>query len=249
MNIKVVIPARYGSSRLPGKPLLKINGVEVVNHVVQRCIEAGVSHSDICVASDDGRVLDVIDNTKSMVIMTDSRHQSGTDRLCEVAEKEGWSDDTLVINVQGDEPMIPPDLISNLLSFASSNPQFHICTAVTSITSLDEFNNPNVVKAIMGEGGRALYFTRSASPFNRDVPGDIEMANRHIGIYSYRVSALKRFCSYEESQLEKYEKLEQLRALSHGMTIGAFVYEGNIPHGVDTMEDFDKVRELMELEK
>lgn len=246
MNIKVVIPARYGSSRLPGKPLLKINGVEVVNHVVQRCIDAGVEHYDIFVATDDERILEIIDNTKSIAIMTDSKHQSGTDRLCEVAEKEGWSEDTLVINVQGDEPMIPPDLISNLIFFAGNNPQFHICTAVTPVVSFDEFNNPNVVKALLGEDGRALYFTRSASPFNRDVPGDIEMANRHIGIYSYRVSALKCFCSYGESQLEKYEKLEQLRALSRGMAIGAFVYDGDIPHGVDTIEDFEKLKKLME---
>lgn len=246
MNIKVVIPARYGSSRLPGKPLLKINGVEVINHVVQRCIEAGVPHSDIFVASDDCRILDTINESKARAIMTGSEHQSGTDRLCEVATKENWSDDTLVINVQGDEPLIPPSLISRLISFAKGQPQYNICTAVTPITSLDDFRNPNVVKAIIGEDDRALYFTRSSSPFNRDAPNDIELAKRHIGIYAYRVSALKRFCSYEESVLEKYEKLEQLRALSHGMTIGAFLFEGLIPHGVDTIEDFENIRVLME---
>jgi 3-deoxy-manno-octulosonate cytidylyltransferase (CMP-KDO synthetase) len=179
-------------------------------------------------------------------MITDSTHISGTDRVNEVAGKFAWTKQTIVINVQGDEPLIPADLIQNLINFTVENNNFDITTAVTSIESKAELLNINVVKAIITEFGQALYFTRAAAPLNRDNEEDITLAKRHIGIYAYTVKALAEICHLPESQLENYEKLEQLRALANGLTIGAFSYEENIPHGIDTQDDYDKIKGIME---
>ncbi|MFS1931112.1 3-deoxy-manno-octulosonate cytidylyltransferase [Vibrio cyclitrophicus] len=246
MSVKVVIPARYGSSRLPGKPLLTLLDKPVIWHVIERCKEAGIEQADIFVATDDQRISDVLKDEGIQVVLTSSSHQSGTDRINEVVELKEWSGDTVVVNVQGDEPMIPPVLIQQLVSFTLSNPSYHLTTAVVPLRSQDDFVNPNVVKAVLGHNGRALYFTRSASPMNRDNPSDLSFAKRHIGIYTYRVSALKEFCSYAEDELESYEKLEQLRALSHGMSIGAMTFDGVVPHGIDTSDDYETIKKIME---
>lgn len=246
MNIKIVIPARYGSSRLPGKPLLDINGKPIIWHVVRRCVEAGFSLRDIVVATDDQRIFYALTGFDMTAVMTSADHQSGSDRIYEVASICNWPDDTIVINVQGDEPLIPSELIQSVSAYAKEKPEFVITTAVTPISNAEEFTNPNVVKAILGNNGRALYFTRSASPFCRDNPTCLELAFRHIGIYTYRVAALREFCSFPEAPLERYEKLEQLRALNHGLSIGATIYHGNIPHGVDTIEDYHQIKKLME---
>ncbi|MEZ9245994.1 3-deoxy-manno-octulosonate cytidylyltransferase [Vibrio lentus] len=246
MGVKVVIPARYGSSRLPGKPLLILLDKPVIWHVIERCKEAGIEQADIFVATDDQRISDALIDEDIQVVLTSSSHQSGTDRINEVVQLKEWSGDTVVVNVQGDEPMIPPGLIQQLVSFTLSNPSYHLTTAVVSLRSQDDFVNPNVVKAILGHNGRALYFTRSASPMNRDNPSDLSFAKRHIGIYAYRVSALKEFCSYAEDELESYEKLEQLRALSHGMSIGAMTFDGVVPHGIDTNDDYETIKKIME---
>ncbi|MEZ8337458.1 3-deoxy-manno-octulosonate cytidylyltransferase [Vibrio cyclitrophicus] len=246
MSVKVVIPARYGSSRLPGKPLLTLLDKPVIWHVIERCKEAGIEQADIFVATDDQRISDVLKDEGIQVVLTSSSHQSGTDRINEVVGLKEWSGDTVVVNVQGDEPMIPPVLIQQLVSFTLSNPSYHLTTAVVPLRSQDDFVNPNVVKAVLGHNGRALYFTRSASPMNRDNPSDLSFAKRHIGIYAYRVSALKEFCSYAEDELESYEKLEQLRALSHGMSIGAMTFDGVVPHGIDTCDDYETIKKIME---
>ncbi|WP_318418210.1 3-deoxy-manno-octulosonate cytidylyltransferase [Photobacterium leiognathi] len=246
-NIKVVIPARYGSSRLEGKPLLEINGKPIFWHVYQRCLDAGIEEANIILATDDIRIYQKAENLNLCVVMTNIDHDSGTDRISEVAEKLHWSPETLVINVQGDEPLIPSTLIQQVIEFANCNTQYPITTAVTPIVNYDEVNNPNVVKAILGLDGRILYFTRSASPLNRDKPKDISLCFRHIGIYTYRVSTLFEFCSYPEAPLEKYEKLEQLRALSNGIAIGSCVYHGKLPHGVDTYEDYRNIKSKMEI--
>ncbi|MCG3886776.1 3-deoxy-manno-octulosonate cytidylyltransferase [Photobacterium leiognathi] len=243
--IKIVIPARYGSSRLEGKPLLEINGFPIFWHVYQRCLEANIECSDIIIATDDERIFRKASELDLPVVMTRNDHESGTDRINEVSQTLKWKEDTLVINVQGDEPLIPPSLISQVINFATDNSQYPITTAVTPINNLDDCNNPNVVKAILGLDGRALYFTRSASPFNRDNPTDISLSYRHIGIYTYRVNALSKFCSYPEAPLEKYEKLEQLRALSNGVVIGSCIYHGELPHGVDTYEDYQIIKNKM----
>ncbi|CAM3729098.1 3-deoxy-manno-octulosonate cytidylyltransferase [Vibrio aquimaris] len=246
MSVKVVIPARYGSSRLPGKPLLTLLDKPVVWHVIQRCKEAGIGLDDIFVATDDQRIIDVLKGENIQVIFTSSEHQSGTDRINEVSKIMGWNEDTTIVNVQGDEPMIPSTLIRKIVSFSQSNPLYHITTAAVPLESQEDFSNPNVVKAIVGQNGRALYFTRSASPMNRDDNGDLSLAKRHVGIYAYRASALERFCLYPEDELESYEKLEQLRALSYGMSIGVMIFDGVVPHGIDTIEDFKSISKKME---
>jgi 3-deoxy-manno-octulosonate cytidylyltransferase (CMP-KDO synthetase) len=247
-NIKVVIPARFGSSRLLGKPLLLIRNKPIFWHVVQRCIEAGISISDIVIATDDQRIYGVAKKLNLPVLMTSTEHQSGTDRINEVAGVLAWPAETIVINVQGDEPLIPSELIETLAIYTLNNPGFSITTAVTPIGKREDFINPNVVKAIIGAEGRALYFTRSAAPFNRDDHDDISLAYRHVGIYAYTVGSLNVFCSYPEAPLENYEKLEQLRALSHGLTIGACVFDQQLPHGVDTLNDYEIIKEIMEKE-
>ncbi|PSV22736.1 3-deoxy-manno-octulosonate cytidylyltransferase [Photobacterium leiognathi subsp. mandapamensis] len=244
-RVKIVIPSRYGSSRLEGKPLLEINGKPLFWHVYQRSIEAGFESSDIVLATDDHRIYQKANELNLSAVMTRDDHESGTDRINEVANILNWPESTLIVNIQGDEPLIPPALISQLVDFARSNREFLITTAVNPLNSSD-FNNPNVVKAIMGLNGRALYFTRSPSPFNRDNPKDISLCYRHIGIYTYKVSALSKFCSYPEAPLEKYERLEQLRALSNGISIGACIYHGELAHGVDTYDDYLAVKKIME---
>lgn len=245
-EVKVVIPVRYSSSRLPAKPLLEINNKPVFWHVVQRVLEAGVSINNIVIATDDERIEAKANELALPVLMTAISHVSGTDRVNEVATKLGWNDSTLVINVQGDEPLIPPSLISELIKFTSQSKTYDITTAATSITKYDDFINPNVVKAITTEHNKALYFTRSAAPLNRDNSSDLSNALRHVGIYVYRVNALNKLCQLPECKLEKLEKLEQLRAISNGLTIGVMTYNGDIPHGIDTEQDYLNVKALME---
>ncbi|EAQ66006.1 3-deoxy-manno-octulosonate cytidylyltransferase [Marinomonas sp. MED121] len=246
MSVKVVIPARYGSTRLPGKPLLTLLDKPVIWHVIERCKEAGIEQTDIFVATDDKRIIDALKGEDVQVVLTSSEHQSGTDRINEVSLIKCWREDTIIVNVQGDEPMIPPKLIQQIVSFAQLNSSYDITTVVVSIDTLDDFVNPNVVKAIVGQNGRALYFTRSASPMNRDSSDDLSLARRHIGIYAYRASGLQQFCSYSGDMLESYEKLEQLRALSHGMSIGAITFDGVVPHGIDTNDDYEAIKKTME---
>ncbi|MFT5541755.1 MAG: 3-deoxy-manno-octulosonate cytidylyltransferase (CMP-KDO synthetase) [Arenicella sp.] len=247
-NIKVVIPARYGSTRLHGKALLLIQGKPLFWHVAQRCLESGIELDNIVIATDDQRIVTVAQSLKLSVLLTSIAHQSGTDRICEVANTLKWPTHTVVINVQGDEPLIPNLLIKAVASFKVNNPQYSIATAVVPLTKYDDFINPNVVKAVMGENGRALYFTRSASPLNRSDPADLSLSYRHVGIYAYTVESLNLFCSFAESPLEAYERLEQLRALTNGLTIGASIFYGDVAHGVDTSEDFEEIKQLMETE-
>lgn len=249
MNVKVVIPARYGSSRLPGKPLLTLLDKPVIWHVIERCKEAGIEQNDIFVATDDQRIIDALKDESIQVVLTSSEHQSGTDRINEVSKIKGWDEDTIIVNVQGDEPMIPYRLIQRIVSFTQLNPSYHMTTAVVPLVSQADFVNPNVVKAIIAQNGRALYFTRSPSPMNRDNSSDLSLAKRHVGIYAYRASALKQFCLYSEDDLEQYEKLEQLRALSNGMSIGATIFDDFVPHGIDTIDDYESIKKIMEENK
>ncbi|MDO7085030.1 3-deoxy-manno-octulosonate cytidylyltransferase [Pseudocolwellia sp. AS88] len=245
-NIKAVIPARYGSSRLPGKPLLLIREKPMFWHVAQRCIDAGIDINNIIIATDDQRIIDEAGKLNLLSLITSAEHHSGTDRVNEVANILEWSKETIVLNVQGDEPLLPSELIKTLSTYIVNNPEFSITTAVTPIVKREDFINSNVVKAILGSEGRALYFTRSPAPFNRDNSEDISLAYRHVGIYAYTVESLKLFCSFPEAPLESYEKLEQLRALSNGLTIGACVFHQELPHGVDTVKDYKIIKEIME---
>lgn len=246
IKLKVVIPARYGSSRLPGKPLLLLCGYPLFWHVFQRVIEAGVAAEDIVLATDDNRIASEAIRLSIPCVMTDVNHSSGTDRLNEVATTLGWSDDILVLNVQGDEPLIPSALIRQLIEFTKKNDQFAITTVISEIQSAGDVANPNIVKVALGERGRAVYFSRSPIPYNRDEPQSMNAVYRHIGIYAYSVNSLRQFCQYPESVLEQLEKLEQLRALSHGMSIGATIVEQAPPHGIDTEQDYLTVKTIME---
>lgn len=244
-KVKVVIPARYGSTRLPAKPLLEINSMPIFWHVAQRVLESGIPLEDMIIATDHDSIFDKAKELKLPVLMTSPEHISGTDRVNEVAVKLNWAEEVTVINVQGDEPLIPTQLIQNLIKFTLNN-QFDISTVVTPIENHENIVSPNVVKAIVTELGEVLYFTRSSAPINRDDPSDLSLANRHIGVYAYTVKLLSKFCSLPEAKLEKCEKLEQLRALTNKITIGALSYSGSIPHGIDTKSDFLKIKALME---
>lgn len=243
--VKVVVPARYSSIRLPAKPLLELNGMPIFWHVSQRVLEAGVLLEDLVIATDHISIYNKANELSLPVIMTSTEHKSGTDRINEVAHKLNWSNETTVLNVQGDEPLIPANLIQDLIEFTLGN-HYDISTVVTHIENYDELVNPNVVKALITEFGQALYFTRSPSPFNRNEPSDFTLAKRHIGIYAYTVSVLVKYCSFPESVLERCEKLEQLRALSNNLTIGALNYSEKIPHGIDTKKDYFAIKALME---
>jgi len=246
MKVKVVIPARYHSSRLPKKPLLLIGGYPIFWHVVQRVKEAGIPEEDIILATDHSEIELVAQKFNISVVMTSSNHESGTDRLNEVSKSLGWSEDTLILNVQGDEPLIPYQLIKQLTKFAQKNTRYPICTAVIPLRNLTSLNNPNVVKAVITSNGKALYFSRAPVPFDRDNVDDLCGLYRHIGIYSYTVRSLSNFCSFPSSFLEQKEKLEQLRALENDIAIGAIAFSGDVPHGIDTQDDYETVKKLME---
>ncbi|WP_045493731.1 3-deoxy-manno-octulosonate cytidylyltransferase [Vibrio hyugaensis] len=245
-TVKIVIPARYGSSRLHGKPLLEINHKPIFWHVFQRCLEAGFKSGDILLATDDERIFRKATDLSIPVVMTASTHESGSDRIFEAVMSQGWDRQDIILNVQGDEPLVDPALIRQLSAFSRQHTEFEITTAVVPIRHCNDFMNPNVVKAVVGLNHRALYFTRSNSPYNRDLPSDLSLSFRHVGIYAYTVDALDAFCSFEEAPLEAYEKLEQLRALSNGMSIGVCYFEGEVPHGVDTWDDYLIIKDKME---
>ena len=244
MSFKVVIPARYASARLPGKPLLDIAGRAMIEWVVASAASSGAE--EVLVATDDARIAARVG---ARALMTQSSHQSGTDRIAEVARVRGWSERTIVVNVQGDEPQLPPVLISQVASLLEHHADADIATLCTPISSLHEFLDPSAVKVVTSEAGVALYFSRAAIPFDRDgasrgvaSQSRFDGAYRHLGLYAYRVDALKRLSALPVSPLERIEKLEQLRALQAGMKIVVAVAAEPPPAGVDTPEDLERVR-------
>lgn len=252
MPFKIVIPARHASSRLPGKPLLDIAGKPMVLRVLERALDAGAD--EVWVATDHPGIAGVVEEAGGKVIVTSAEHPSGTDRLAEVATRLGWSDDTIVVNVQGDEPLIPPQLIDDVAAALAADAEAAIATACHPLESAEEFFNPNVVKLVMDARGRALYFSRAAIPWARDafasdrsaLPANLP-AYRHIGLYAYRAGFLKRYSSLAPSPLEQWEALEQLRAMAHGYPIQVMVLDHAPPAGVDTAEDLERVRRVFDL--
>ncbi len=243
----VIIPARYAALRLPGKPLLEIAGKPLVQWVWERARASGAA--TVSIATDDERIRRAAAAFGADCVMTSSTHASGTDRIAEVVRVRGFADDDAVVNLQGDEPLMPPDVIARVA--AALQPGIDIATAVAPIGSLAEFLDPNCVKAVRTREGRALYFSRAAVPWPRDRVADgrptaFEGAWRHIGIYAYRVSSLLTFAAWQPSALEKTEKLEQLRALEHGMTVHLIALAQAPPPGVDTAEDLERVRAKLE---
>lgn len=243
-EMRVVIPSRFASSRLPGKPLVDIGGLPMVARV-HRAVEDALPQAEVVVATDDERVLRVARSHGADAVMTDPGLASGTDRAAEVARVRGWKLDDLVINVQGDEPLIPKDLLVRFSAFLGETDGLTIGTVSCPVSSHDELRNPNVVKVVTRRDRRALYFSRAEIPFARDTKvgvGDILEARRHIGVYGYTVRALAEVSASAPCALEGIERLEQLRALWLGHEIHVMDWPELPPHGVDTEEDLAKVR-------
>lgn len=250
MSFKVVIPARYASARLPAKPLLNLGGRPMIQWVIAAAVESGAD--EVLVATDDERIAAAaIDprTQQSIAVMTSVAHLSGTDRIAEVASHRGWSERTIVVNVQGDEPQLPPALVGQVAALLEKHADADIATLSTPITTLHEFLDPNAVKVVTAANGVALYFSRAPIPWNRDgatqgLASQTRFAGsqRHLGIYAYRVDALRRMTSLPPGELELTEKLEQLRALQAGMKIVVDVASVPPPAGIDTQADLDRVR-------
>ena len=252
MSFKVVIPARYASTRLPAKAVLEIAGRPMLQWVIRAAERSRAD--EIIVATDDERVLRVAldSQERNVAVMTRSDHQSGTDRIAEVAVRQGWDDRTIVVNVQGDEPQLPPVLIDQVAELLEQHPDAAIATLCTPITSLHEFLDPNVVKVVTARGTDAMYFSRAPIPWHRDGAAQGLMSQtsilgsqRHLGIYAYRVAALRKMTSLPPSDLEIIEKLEQLRALQAGLRIVVGCAREVPGIGVDTPHDLERVRAQM----
>ena len=233
----MVIPARYASSRFPGKPLVDIAGKPMVVRVCERAAQSGAE--GVYVATDDERIRAAVEAGGFAALLTRADHPSGTDRLAEAAELLGLGDDDVVVNVQGDEPLISPALIGQV---ADAVRDCEMSTACHAIHDKESLSNPNVVKVVLDASGHALYFSRAQIPYPRDKGGT---CYRHAGIYGYRVGFLKKFAALPVSPLEKTEALEQLRALWHGHRIAVAVSKEDIPPGVDTPQDLEAVRRML----
>ncbi len=244
MGFRVVIPARYDSSRLPGKALLPLAGKPMLQWVHERARSSAAA--DVCVATDDERIATAARGFGAEVVMTARSHVSGTDRIAEVAIARGWKDEDIVVNVQGDEPLIPPAVIDQVAQLLAAHPRAHIGTLAVKIDALAELSDPNVVKVACDIGGRAMYFSRAQIPFNRDAPAVVPAgAMRHVGIYSYRVAALRRLASLQPTRLELVEKLEQLRALENGMEIRVALAVERPLADVNTAADLERAERAL----
>lgn len=251
MSFKVVIPARYASTRLPAKPLLDIAGRPMIQWVIESALRSRAD--EVLVATDDERILRAAVDPRpphaSLGVMTRATHQSGTDRLAEVARLRGWEAKCIVVNVQGDEPQLAPVLIDQVAQLLEAHPDADMATLCVPIAALSEYLNPNVVKVVTARNGCALYFSRAPIPWHRDGAAQglgsqsrFDGARRHLGIYAYRVEALLRLTALPPGELEVTEKLEQLRALQAGMRIVVADAAAETGIGVDSEEDLQRVR-------
>lgn len=251
MSFRIIIPARHASTRLPGKPLLPIAGKPMLQHVYERCVESGADN--IHIATDDQRIHDAAVAFGADVIMTSAEHRSGTERLAESVRKLGCRDDEIIVNVQGDEPLIPPTLIHQVAEDLQIHTDANVATLCTPFRTDDEVHNPNVVKVARDRGGYALYFSRAAIPWEREAfahdsrrPSGHYLHYRHIGLYAYRAGFLQTYVAWPQCDMEIMESLEQLRVLWHGEKI--HVGEALIipPPGVDTEDELQRVERLIQ---
>lgn len=247
MDFIVVIPARFASTRLPGKPLADIAGKPMVVRVADQAQRSGAKR--VVIATDHTDVLLAAERHGHFALMTRADHVQGTDRIAEVVTQLGLADEAIVVNVQGDEPLIEPELIARVAVALGDKYDAAIATAAHPISSADEFFNPNVVKVVCDAVGYAHYFSRAPIPYARDAFAqsratlpDGFLALRHIGIYAYRAAFLRRYATLAPAPAEKCESLEQLRAMYHGFRIAVHVWEGATPAGVDTPADLEHVR-------
>lgn len=244
----IVIPARFASSRLPGKPLLEIHGRPMILRVVDQAKKVA-GFDDLCVATDDERIAEVCRAEGIDVVLTHADHPSGTDRLSEVARIKGWASEDIVVNVQGDEPLLPAQLVQQVAQLLQSQPESSMSTLCEPIHSLEEFKRDSIVKVVMSKYNQALYFSRATIPYDRDgAQQDVQslhpQAYRHLGLYAYRVNLLQEYVSWDMGVLEQLESLEQLRVLENGHRIAIAVAEANLPPGVDTQADLDRLNEM-----
>lgn len=252
MSFTVVIPARYNSSRLPGKPLVDIAGKPMIQHVYEQAQASGAA--EVVVATDDERIKQAVKEFGGNVMMTSADHRSGTERLAEVVDLLALADDEIVVNVQGDEPQIPPVIIRQVAENLGSQRHAPMATLAVPMDSIEEVFNPNAVKVVLDNSGYALYFSRAPIPYNRDQFMDAQIIEksshsvltegylRHIGIYAYRAGFIHRYADWPASPLEQLESLEQLRVLWHGERIHVAQAIAEPPAGVDTVADLERVR-------
>ena len=248
MAFKVVIPARYASTRLPGKPLREIAGKPMIGHVYER---AKAAHAEeVVVATDDTRILSAVSDLGITAVMTRGDHHSGTERIAEVARLRGWDETTVIVNLQGDEPLIPPAYIRDVALALSNQNQAGVATLAVEIHAAEEVFNPNIVKVILNQAGYALYFSRAPIPWDRDQFNSKQCSDkmpyyRHIGIYAYTVGFLQRYIAWDASAIETVEHLEQLRILWHGEPILVTIEPDAPVAGVDTPEDLLRVEKII----
>lgn len=243
----VVIPARFASSRLPGKPLLSIAGKPMIQHVYERA--SASSAAEIIVATDDRRIAAACADFGAQTCLTRADHSSGTDRIAEVVDQMGWPDTTIVVNLQGDEPLMPAALVDQVAADLAAHPQAQVATLATPLEHADRIHDENLVKAVLDQAGYALYFSRAAIPWRR---GEFAAPNReseylaagmlrHIGLYAYRAALVREFVRWRPAPIEEVEALEQLRVLWYGRRIHVSVTPTPPPPGVDTAEDLARV--------
>ena len=251
VSFHVVIPARHASTRLHGKPLLLIAGKPMVVRVAEQAEQSGAQQ--IWIATDHHLIANMAHEHGYKACMTKDSHASGTDRIAEVVTQQDWPDETIVVNVQGDEPLMPPALIRAVAEHLYTHPECAIATACHAIHDEAMMRNPNVVKVVLDKQGNALYFSRATIPFPREVfanrlplPDDLP-ALRHIGIYAYRASFLRAYSQLAPCALEHFEALEQLRALYYGYKIGVVISEQAPPGGVDTEQDLQAARQAFDM--
>lgn len=249
MSFTVIIPARYASSRLPCKPLADIAGKPMIQHVWEKSQQAGANR--VIIATDHEEIEQVAKTFGAEVCMTSTEHNSGTERLSEVIEKMAIADDEIIVNVQGDEPLIPPVIIQQVAQNLAEN-QVNMATLAVKLETREELFNPNCVKVVTDQKGMALYFSRATIPFARDHFADCDDAFiasqpylRHIGIYAYRAKFVNQYIRWQPTVLEKLESLEQLRALWYGEKIHLELAKEAPQVGVDTLEDLERVRAIL----
>jgi 3-deoxy-manno-octulosonate cytidylyltransferase (CMP-KDO synthetase) len=249
MATVIMIPARYGSSRLPGKPLLDIAGHPMVIRVAMAVEACGADH--IVIATDDDRIRAVVESAGFTVVMTRADHPSGTDRLQEAADQLGLQPDDIVVNVQGDEPLMPVTNVLQVARLLEDSSGAQVATLYEPVSDLTLVTNPNAVKLVQRGNGEVMYFSRAGIPFDRDNTqvATASIWKRHIGLYAYRKRALDAFVGWPESPLEQLERLEQLRFMENGAVIVAASAASPVPAGVDTQADLDAVRVLFEREE
>ncbi|WOE32058.1 MULTISPECIES: 3-deoxy-manno-octulosonate cytidylyltransferase [unclassified Acinetobacter] len=243
----IVIPARFSSSRLPGKPLLEIHGRPMILRVVDQAKKV-MGFDDLCVATDDERIAVLCRQEGIDVVLTSNNHPSGTDRLSEVAHIKGWDADDIIVNVQGDEPLLPAVLVQQVAQLLQQQPECSMATLCEEIHDIAEFQRDSIVKVVMSQHHQALYFSRATIPYDRDGlhigANTLQHAYRHLGVYAYRVKLLQDYVTWPRGILESLENLEQLRVLENGHRIAIAIAEVNLPPGVDTQQDLDRLNTM-----